>query len=160
MKILVYSDLHLEFGPFAPPHTDADVVVLGGDIASGQEGLAWARQQFGDTPIVYVLGNHEFYGAELEDVVVRTRSEALRLGVAFLDCDSVTVDSTRLLGATLWTDFEVDTERGRSGSDAMRLAQKNMHDYAAIRNRDGTLTPQATQEFHRAAPSLAKPAFG
>jgi len=34
MKIHVLSDLHTEFADFVPPETDADVVVLAGDIGS------------------------------------------------------------------------------------------------------------------------------
>ncbi|MGI0728521.1 hypothetical protein [Pseudomonas aeruginosa] len=32
MKILIYSDLHTEFSAFIPPATDADLVILTGDI--------------------------------------------------------------------------------------------------------------------------------
>ena len=31
MKILILSDLHLEFATFEPPKTDANVVILAGD---------------------------------------------------------------------------------------------------------------------------------
>lgn len=49
MKLLVLSDLHVEFAPFAPDSqamTAADVVVLAGDIHKGAQGMAWARQTF------------------------------------------------------------------------------------------------------------------
>ena len=32
MRVALYSDLHLEFGPFPKPQVDADLVVLAGDI--------------------------------------------------------------------------------------------------------------------------------
>jgi len=35
MKIRVLSDLHLEFRDWVPPESDADVVVLAGDIHVG-----------------------------------------------------------------------------------------------------------------------------
>ena len=35
MKLHVLSDLHTEFAEFSPPGTDADVVVLAGDIGVG-----------------------------------------------------------------------------------------------------------------------------
>ena len=34
MKLLILSDLHNEFQPFEPVETDADVVVLAGDIGT------------------------------------------------------------------------------------------------------------------------------
>ena len=61
MKIHILNDLHIEFGAFEPPPTDADVVVLAGDIGVGLEGLHWAQSCFSDKPVIYVPGNHEFY---------------------------------------------------------------------------------------------------
>ena len=62
MRLHILSDLHLEFGS-APeiPRTSANIVVLAGDIHLGREGRQWARKQFLDQPVIYVLGNHEFY---------------------------------------------------------------------------------------------------
>lgn len=40
MKLYVLSDLHLEFSTFEPFKTDADVVVLAGDICKGINGIA------------------------------------------------------------------------------------------------------------------------
>lgn len=61
MKAHILNDLHIEFGDFEPPATDADVVVLAGDIGVGMGGLHWAQDRFPDRPVVYVPGNHEFY---------------------------------------------------------------------------------------------------
>ena len=61
MRIHVLSDLHLEFSPFAPQVTAADVVILAGDIHVKGRGVPWARQAF-EGPVLYVPGNHEFYG--------------------------------------------------------------------------------------------------
>ena len=61
MKLHILNDLHIEFEDFEPPATDADVVVLAGDIGVGMEGLRWAEDRFPDKPVIYVPGNHEFY---------------------------------------------------------------------------------------------------
>ncbi len=66
MKLHILSDLHLSAGGLAHPHTDADVVVLAGDIARPAAAAAWARG-FGK-PVLYVIGNHEFYGSSLPEV--------------------------------------------------------------------------------------------
>ena len=63
MKLHVLSDLHLSQAGFDPPDTDADVVVLAGDIARPREAIAWARRF--RQPVLYVAGNHEFYGASV-----------------------------------------------------------------------------------------------
>jgi len=42
MKLHILSDLHTEFADFVPPETDADVVILAGDIGVGLCGIKWA----------------------------------------------------------------------------------------------------------------------
>ena len=61
MRLHIIADLHFEFGPVDVPDTHADVVVLAGDVAVGPKGLDWIHHRFPDRPVIYVLGNHEFY---------------------------------------------------------------------------------------------------
>ena len=103
MKIQVLSDLHLEFGAMAPPLQHGDVVVLAGDIAEGTDGLQWALETF-TAPVVYVLGNHEFYGHDVR-LVDRLKASAAGTHVRVLECDAVEIDGVHFLGTTLWTDF-------------------------------------------------------
>ena len=65
MKLHFLNDLHIEFEDFAPPATDADFVILAGDIGVGLEGLRWAEERFPNQPVIYVPGNHEFYHHDL-----------------------------------------------------------------------------------------------
>ena len=67
MKIQLASDLHLEwFGQWAgqvkviEPTPEADSLVLAGDIHRGTQ----AVEIFADwpVPVLYLAGNHEFYG--------------------------------------------------------------------------------------------------
>ena len=60
MKLNILSDLHLGFGAMDGPVNDADVVVLAGDVGRPREAIAWALRL--DKPVLYVPGNHEFYG--------------------------------------------------------------------------------------------------
>src|SRR3989442_5778678 len=109
MKLLVLSDLHLEFAAFELDRTAAeaaDVVVLAGYIHQGTEGIGWARQTFPDKPIVYVAGNHEFYGHHWTRLLDELRLQAGAHGVHFLENESITVQGIRFLGCSLWTDFE------------------------------------------------------
>jgi predicted phosphodiesterase len=68
-KLHILSDLHQEFSSFQPPSTDADIIILAGDIWKGNKGVYWARDTFPDKPIVYVMGNHEFYGFQRKEIV-------------------------------------------------------------------------------------------
>jgi len=108
MKLLVLSDLHLEFAPFVPEPAAvaaADVVVLAGDISPGTKAIAWARQAFPGKPVVYVAGNHEFYRCDWDKLPGALREEAKKHDVHFLENEAVTIEGVRFVGATLWTDF-------------------------------------------------------
>jgi len=62
VQIRVLSDLHNEFASFVPPKVGADVTVLAGDTDIGKRGVGWAAAAFAGWPVIYVAGNHEYYG--------------------------------------------------------------------------------------------------
>ena len=129
MKLHILSDVHVEFGPYDAPETDADVVVLAGDIHVGRNGFDWAREQFPNKPVLYVLGNHEYYGKALPKFADKLRELAEGTNVHILEQDSLTLDGVTFLGCTLWTDFELFGDPRIAGYEA---AQK-MTDYKRIR---------------------------
>jgi len=109
-KILYLSDLHLEFTQYLPevlPSLDEDLVVLAGDIGSGVEGIRWAKNAFPDREVVYVLGNHEFYGYDFVGLVDYAKAFAAGSNVTVLECDAVEIQGLRVLGCSLWTDFKL-----------------------------------------------------
>jgi hypothetical protein len=61
MRLHILSELHQEFGLLDVPAIDADVVVLANEIHVGAKGIEWIKRQLGGRPVIYVLGNHEFY---------------------------------------------------------------------------------------------------
>ena len=130
VRILVLSDLHLEFGAVEVPRGTADVVVLAGDIHVGRDGLAWAKEAFPDQPVVYVLGNHEYYGDVFHRLALELKSLARGSNVHVLERDAVDIDGVSFLGCTLWTDFALfgTAERGRA------LARNTMTDYQVIKH--------------------------
>ena len=108
MRIHLLSDLHLEFAPFDLPAVDADVVVLAGDVHTGRNGLKWIRSAIPETPVIYVLGNHEFYGQTLPKLTDELQVEAEGANVHVLENDRIEIAGVTFLGATLWTDFAVN----------------------------------------------------
>ena len=80
MKLHILSDLHLEFSSFEPLATDAEIIVLAGDIGKGAKGVYWARSVFPDKPILYVPGNHEFYGTQRAETLSLLRISASIIG--------------------------------------------------------------------------------
>jgi predicted phosphohydrolase len=129
MKIHVLSDLHTEFAPFHPPQTEADVVVLAGDTASGTEGIRLAREWFPGTPVLYVAGNHEFYRESTPRLQRKLADAARGADIHYLENREVVIDGVRFLGCTLWTDFELFGDRHNS----MAAAQGVMNDFRLIR---------------------------
>lgn len=57
------------------------MVVLAGDIYGGVREISWAREHFRLTPpVIYVCGNHEYYGEESVDHVGALRSDGRKRG--------------------------------------------------------------------------------
>ncbi|MDP2341356.1 MAG: metallophosphoesterase [Deltaproteobacteria bacterium] len=135
MKIHVLSDLHVEFAPFVPPPTDADVVVLAGDIGVGHGGADFARAAFLDKPVLYVCGNHELYRQSLS-LIGALKEKHAGTNLHVLDDDAVIIGGVRFIGSTLWTDFDVFGEDRRD--EAMVTADVCMNDFRLIENDDGS----------------------
>jgi len=107
MKIHILSDLHLEFSNFEPPVTDADVIVLAGDIGKGAKGVYWSRRVFPEKTILYVPGNHEYYESQRPETLSLLRIAGKQNRVHLLDDEEFVMqqEGVRFLGCTLWTDF-------------------------------------------------------
>ncbi len=144
MKLLIYSDLHLEFSDFTPPEADFDGVILAGDIDLDANGVEWARKTFPAVPVIYICGNHEFYRHEIGAVQERIRAAAAGTNIHFCENETVRIGNTRFVCATLWTDFCI------SGSkrDNMIDAAECMSDYHVISLGDRSLEPEDTERFH------------
>jgi predicted phosphodiesterase len=132
MRIRVLSDLHLAFGRWQAPAAQADVVVLAGDIHRGALGVRWARGQFPDTPVLYVPGNHEHYGGNVQAVLAALRKEGEACGVHVLEQDEVTLGTVRFLGVTLWTDFALYGSEPAVLERAMAVADREINDFNVV----------------------------
>lgn len=134
MKIRLFSDLHNEFAPvdYVIPELPDDketTLVLAGDIDVGgiKEGTAnKLRDQF--KYIVYIAGNHEFYGHDhgllqqkLEEIVSYDDN------LYYLDNDYVTLDGVVFYGGTAWT---------QTAPDRHDMLKGSMNDFISIKNVD------------------------
>ena len=153
MRLAVFSDLHLEFAPFEPPPLDVDLVILAGDIDLGTKGIYWAERSF-KAPVIYVVGNHEFYHGEVRDLWRDLRDAAAFCPkLTLLENQALEIEAhgraCRFLGTALWTDFAA------CGEDEVRRAMVEardfMADYRVIRNGRRTLTPEDTLVWHEEA---------
>jgi predicted phosphodiesterase len=146
MKTFIISDVHLEFDPFDTTYDDADLAILAGDIGIGLKGLEWAAKVFYEVPVIYVPGNHEYYGGAMPRLTDKLKLRGEELGVHVLDGDSLVLNGCTFFGATLWTDFALlgDPAIGEIS------AQQYMTDYKRIRISPGyrKLRPRDTSNMH------------
>ena len=133
MRLHVLSDLHLSVAPMAVPASGADVVILAGDIARPREAIAWASGFA--KPVLYVPGNHEFYGNSIAATAAELKALSAGTNIRVLDGDELVLDGVRFVGATLWTDFRLFGE-GAERAEAMRQAQRFIRDFSRIRAAD------------------------
>jgi predicted phosphodiesterase len=170
VNIQLASDLHLEFlqqrwpgERLITPQPGADVLVLAGDVASGMQ----ACHLFADwpAPVIYVAGNHEFYGHPIDPMYDKLREAAAksRGRFHFLENDSLVIHGVRMLGATLWTDYRLGSNRTQS--QLMAYCGTRLNDHFQIRKGRHAFTPSDALARHKIARAwleteLAKPFDG
>lgn len=162
MKIRVLSDLHLECDePEVIPHTAADLIVLAGDIHNHAEGIRWAAQTFGgQTPVVYVPGNHEYYDGEFGALEVAMRDAAAGVDQVHYLNNAALVDPGgrwRVLGTTLWTDFALFGASEEAIAASIAAAQKVMLDFRGPIQVTWPSSAAAAGEAGNAEPAGAGP---
>ncbi len=133
MKIQVLSDLHVGRGTFEPAPTDADLFVVAGDVSRPARAVAWAAAL--GKPVLYVLGNHEFYGGSLDGTVREFRQLAAGTRVRLLDCEQALIEGVRFIGCTLWSDFRLLGD-GPARDAAIAMAMAQVYDFSRIRVED------------------------
>ena len=133
----IMSDLHLDFPGargFPPLAGDTELVLIGGDTCQGLVRAVEAmRMAYPHVEIAAVAGNHEFYGHTLGEELDAGRERALELGVHLVENATVIFDRLhlRVIGATLWTDYELFGQSLREA--AMRTAYDTMRDHKRIK---------------------------
>jgi predicted phosphodiesterase len=147
--ILVLSDLHFEhhrdhgrsFIEALDP-SGVDVVVVAGDLAPGDIlGPALERicSAFAASPVVYVAGNHEYYGCSRPSVhATVARVQRGHAHLKWLDCGVAVVGGQRFLGAALWF---------RRPPDVAGL-RAQMHDFKAIADLESWVYEENARAIH------------
>lgn len=150
-SLLIMSDLHFEWDKATTDYSKlinkkvADIAVLAGDIAGGTYGIHFVRHLISlGYKVLYVLGNHEFYGYKIQDVI----NEWIVLedetdGLYLLDNSSVTIDGVEFFGSTFWSSL------GTSSNDMVidyfiRQKIKGNTDFRLIED----LTPETMAVIH------------
>ena len=156
MKLQILSDLHIDSyakqsRPLGQiPKTDADIILVAGDTANGDTGMPWLHEQAKrlKKPILTISGNHEYFGEDVYrfDEVLGTwdNYEAdTQQGVRVLQCQYMDIGEVRILGCTLWTDYEYQVTE-----ETMYHAQHFMRDYHQIYAGDTLFSPEVSVAIH------------
>ena len=125
----MFSDLHLSVQSMAVPDTEADVIVLAGDLQRPEQSIAWARQFA--KPTVFVAGNHEFYGSDLVTTMAQLRAHAQGSQVRVLENGEWRHGGVRFLGCTLWSDYRLYSSPEQR-VQGLQKAQEFVRDFSRI----------------------------
>jgi predicted MPP superfamily phosphohydrolase len=146
MNFQIASDLHLDtrgglYGAedSAYPVRKAPILVLAGDMASAmdpdyQELLARVAEPF--DMVLYVPGNHEYYGSYISTRKMDERIEEICYSVGnvvYMNKRRINIRGIAYIGATLWTDCPND--------------DRYMNDFSHIDG--GKFTPSLENRIHR-----------
>ena len=151
MKIQLASDLHLEFlarnfptETLIKPEPGADLLVLAGDVDNGIRAIELFKDW--PVPVLYVAGNHEFYGQDWEPLRGNLQTLCQGTNVHFLDNTRIDIAGVRFLGCTLWTDF---SQSSIGPEKAMHHVAQRLNDFKRIKAQTHRLTPSETVTDHQ-----------
>ncbi|KIC63703.1 metallophosphoesterase [Chryseobacterium taiwanense] len=144
MKIQIISDLHQEFGYTDLSFDNADVVVLAGDVNLGTKGIDWIKTKIPDKPVIYVLGNHEYYKGSYPKTLHKIKEASQDSNVFVLENSFVDIEGIRFHGTTLWTDFSIFGNPIEYGM----ICQSVMNDYKKIK-RDPSYSKMRTIDIFK-----------
>ena len=155
MKLWLFSDLHLDVNrayPFSlpDPRPAHDIVVIAGDLCETiAAGVDWiAAEGLNGKPVLYVAGNHEFYGQDRQHALTLGRQAASRrANIHLLDRERIEIGGVSFLGATLWTDYALHGD----APAARGIAERIMSDHRMIRHGTRAFTAADASAEHTAS---------
>ncbi|TCA66481.1 metallophosphoesterase [Rhizobium leguminosarum] len=112
MKAWIVSDLHVNNSELTRNQLEipeADICICAGDISDIVDmSMQFVLQNISPgMPVVMVLGNHEYYGITIDAALKTAKRMAEGTNVTVLENETVVCGDVRIIGATLWTDFEI-----------------------------------------------------
>ncbi len=107
MKLIWVSDIHLNFLSEDERQDfysklEGDVILITGDIAESKSVIKYLKEICDNTkiPIVFVLGNHDYYGSNIASVKRSTKPFGYLSRIPYIDLNG----STALIGVDGWGD--------------------------------------------------------
>lgn len=156
MKLQVLSDLHIDsysrrdMPKGRIPKTDADIILVAGDTSNSDSGMGWLQDQakLNDKPIITIAGNHEYFSEDVFSFDSQLLNwdnydDHSHKGLKVLQCTSYDIDNIRILGCTLWTDYQY-----QASEETFDSVMSFMRDYKQIYAGDGLFSPAISVQIH------------
>jgi predicted phosphohydrolase len=148
MRVWIISDLHtsrlelLHPRPLVVPQ--ADICICAGDVADNIERTVdFLHAEIAPhMKVVATLGNHDFYGSSIDRALEYAKKWTAGTNVHVLENESFERNDLRIIGATLWTDYEISAHAaGHLPIDArrevaVRECSRVMRDFFEIHRSD------------------------
>lgn len=148
MRLLIASDLHLEFGsqtrlsPLLQAAREADLLLLAGDLVSTPADLESFLRKLPCQALI-VAGNHEFYGHDITTSLPQYQAAAKHSGCVLLEKEQRILGGVRFVGCTLWTDL--------AGGKQAENYDRMINDRRWIRLRGAAFTSEVMRGVHQAS---------
>lgn len=141
-NFVFWSDLHIEHRAFdLPPLAQfadqPDAVLLAGDTDKHPKHFDFAKRVCDtyDCPVVMINGNHEYYDNNIDDVPAQEAAALADLHaqgypIHMLRGQPVVIAGARIIGATLWTDYNLGSPMEFA---ARQAGLHNISDFSRIK---------------------------
>jgi len=141
LKIQILSDLHLEFGDMSVPIVDRDLLIIAGDLDIGKKPIDFIKEQLKISPVIYILGNHEFYHHDYDEIMDYWKKIDIT-NFYFLENSGVKLNGIRFLGAILWTEINKGNKKD------IEAARLGLNDFRVIKKENRKFTPEDSIILH------------
>lgn len=160
VRIHILSDLHLNVSMLKPDSAAelADIIIAPGDIWTKTNGISMLRVLYPNKIIVTTAGNHESYHTDINENMAAMHVAADKADIHFLENQEAIItvrgEKIRVLGATLWTDFELFGAHKKC--ECMLEASKRLNDFRCIKNGEWKFSPADSIQIHKNTVSWLK----
>jgi Icc-related predicted phosphoesterase len=123
------------------PRVDRDLLIIAGDLDIGKKPIDFIKEQLKISPVIYILGNHEFYHQDYDEIMDFWKKIEIS-NFYFLENSTIELSSIRFLGAILWTDLN---KRNKKDIEAAKIG---LNDFRMIRKDTRKFTPEDSIILH------------
>jgi Icc-related predicted phosphoesterase len=143
-KFQIMSDIHQEFSKvplIRKENIVGEVLLLAGDITNGPARIEYLKEL--ELPIYAIMGNHEYYRTSFNTALGHYRDYyeyAKITNLELLENDTIFHNNMRIIGTTLWTNFQAPTVVGLVDDEIIRWEDQTrnceigMADFSVIRD--------------------------